>query len=116
MQNKLTTELDMRMRGEQVKLRGPDGNRMHSILMQWFPHQGWESDNMPALEEGVLADDRSMVNKSDMSEHALVGELALIVNHFELLVSGANSAHAIGEKLNDAVHCVMEMPHLPRLM
>lgn len=114
--NQLATEADMRSRGEHVQLRDPDGNCLHHILLQRFPHQGWEFEDVPAREDDLPVDDRWIVTKAELSNYAPVVELALILNHFDLVVSGAGNMQAFGGKIQDALHRVMEMPRLPRLM
>jgi hypothetical protein len=114
--NQLATEADMCSRGEHVLLRDPDGNSLHHILLQQFKHQGWESEDVPPREDHLDVDDRWLTTKEKLRDRAPVVELALILNHFDLVVSGASNMQAFGGKILDALHGVMEMPRLPRLM
>ena len=110
----------MRDRNEPIKLRDPDGNCLHQLLLERFPDQGWEFEDTPTrAPQDLPVDDRWLTSKDDLSTYAPVVEMVLILNHFEILVSGSinNVGSTLGGKqLQDALHRVMEMPRLPRLI
>jgi hypothetical protein len=67
--NQIANEADMRSRGEHVQLRDSYGNSLHHILLQRFPHQGWEFEDVLAREDELHVDDRRLMTKEELNDH-----------------------------------------------